>query len=99
MEGINGVRQLMKEAAAASTDFLYYSQNKKKSQEFEEEIPLEVEDQKFLMQGYKYNVWKISYSINVCIRCTVNSYLEASGDQMNLFVLPEWNPKRQTWTK
>jgi hypothetical protein len=65
----------------------------------EEEIPLEVENQKFLMQGYKYKVWKLNDHINVCIRCSVHSKIESTENFCNLFVLPEWNPKRQIWTK
>ena len=38
----------------------------------------------------------------VCIRCQVHSYNEKSDgsrEYANLFVLPEWNEKRQNWTK
>jgi len=50
------------------------------------------------MQGYNYHVWKINDSISVCIRSAVHSKLP-SGDSCNLFVLPEWNEKRQPWSK
>lgn len=90
----------MKEAATAQVDYQYATQNKGKSIDMEEEIPLEVENQKFLMQGYKYKIWKLNDSISVCIRCAIHSKIEGSEDLFcNLFVLPEWNPKRQTWTK
>jgi hypothetical protein len=59
----------------------------------EQPIPLEVENQKFLMQGYKYHVWKINDSISVCIRCSIHSQL-SDDSYCNLFVLPEWNEKR-----
>jgi len=44
VDGINGVRFMMKEAAQTQTDFHYYSQNKKVFTDMEDEIPLEVED-------------------------------------------------------
>lgn len=50
------------------------------------------------MQGYKYHVWKINDSISVCIRCSIHSQL-SDDSYCNLFVLPEWNEKRQTWSK
>jgi len=51
------------------------------------------------MQGYHYKVWKLSESIKVCIRCSIHSKLPNSEDFCNLFVLPEWNDKRQTWNR
>lgn len=89
----------MKEAAVTQTDFQYFSQNRTNFVDMEEEIPLEVENQKFLMQGYRYRVWKINDKISVCIRCAVHTKLANSDEYANLFVLPEWNPKRQPWTK
>lgn len=98
IDGVNGARFIMKEAAVTQTDFRYFSQNRAKFSDMAEPIELEVEDQKYLMQGYKYHIWKINDSINVCIRSAVHSQLP-SGDSCNLFVLPEWNEKRQPWSK
>jgi hypothetical protein len=63
----------------------------------DEPIELEVENQKFLMQGYRYHVWKINDKINVCIRCAINTKLPENDNFCNLFVLPEWTDKK--WTK
>lgn len=35
----------------------------------------------------------------ICIRSTVHSYIEGTNELMNVYVLPEWNEKRQNWTK
>lgn len=49
--------------------------------------------------GYYYNIWKLDKDLKICIRCTVHSYLEMSGESLNCYVLPEWSDKRQNWSK
>ena len=101
-EGKNGVRQLMKEAAAISTDFLAASLTKT-FEELELDDPNEEdENQKMIRQGYKYNLFKLKSDMIVCVRCQINCYTINANQEKeynNLFVLPEWNEKRQGWSQ
>ena len=98
-DGINGVRQLMKEAARTRNDYINFTQSKTSKQLDEEDPFIEDEDQIVARIGYVYKIWKLSKELKICIRCQVHSYIESTGENMNLFVLPEWNQKRQNWIK
>ena len=88
----------MKEAATVSNNFLVNCQ-KKTSKAMEEEDPfVEDEHQKYAAVGYVYKIWNLSKDVNLCIRSTIDSYNEMSGETMNLFTLPQWNTKRQVWS-
>ena len=79
----------MKEAAQVNNDFLVSCQKKTKSKDLEEEDPfVEDEHQKYAAVGYVYKIWNLSPAINLCIRCTIDSYNEMTGEDMNIFVLP-----------
>lgn len=70
------------------------------SKKLEEEDPfVEAEGQVICSQGYYYNIFKLDKETKICIRCSVHSYLESTGELLNTYVLPEWSEKRQNWTK
>ena len=54
-------------------------------------------------QGYYYNIFNLGIDTKICIRSSVHSYIEGTDELtdelMNTYVLPEWNDKRQNWTK
>ena len=93
----------MKEAAKVSNDYVYYSQNKKSFEAIDEEDPFidEDDDEAPLRLGYVYKVWQQTNDKKICIRCKIDSYTPVGNkkENLNLYVLPEWNNKRQTWTK
>lgn len=98
----NGVRQLMKEAGKIYANILWAAQNSKKFTKLERDDPHEeIEDQKMLRMGYKYNLFKISSDpdVTICIRCAINFHDPGSKETANLFVLPQWNIKKQTWQR
>jgi len=81
----------MKEAARTRNDYINFTQSKT-SKTLEEKDPfIEDEDQIDARIGYIYKIWKLSKELKICIRCQVHSYNENTGENMNLFVLPEWN--------
>lgn len=92
----------MKEAAKVQANILWAAQNPKKFVELDREDPHEdAEDQKMLRMGYRYMLFKIGSDpdITICIRCTVNFHDPGSKETCNMFVLPQWNAKRQTWQR
>lgn len=98
----DGIRQLMKETAQLHADILNAAQNPDEFTELEEDDPHEeAEDQKMLRMGYKYVQYKISSKpdVFICIRCTINFHDPGTKSTSNLYVLPQWNQKRQTWAK
>ena len=92
----------MKEAAQIHHDFLAATLSEKTFEKLELDDPNEEdEDQKMIRMGYKYNLFKLKADMIVCVRCQINSYtVNANGEKEynNLFVLPEWNEKRQGWS-
>ena len=100
---INGARQLMKEAAHIQIDYLAAALKSNEFKKFERDDPNEeAEDQKLIRMGYKYNIFKLKGDLTICIRCQVHSYNEKMGGEVdfaNMFVLHEWNEKRQNWAK
>lgn len=102
-DSVNGVRQLMKEAAKVHIDLLQAAQDPKKFQKLERDDPHEeAEDQKMLRLGYKYKIFQLddNPSVKVCIRCQNHFFNDLPTEGLsNLFVLLEWNVKRQSWTK
>ena len=92
----------MKEAAKVHVNVLQAAQSNKFEKLERDDPHEEAEDQKMLRLGYKYKLFKISDSpeVVVCIRCQ-NHFLNDSPLEglSNLFVLLEWNQKRQSWTK
>jgi translation initiation factor 3 subunit D len=93
----DGVRQLMKEGLLIKANLLQQCQSSKKLELEEDDPHEEAEDQKMIRMGYKYNLFKLSDNITLCIRSCIHFQ---NGDEMsNLFVLPQWNLKRQTWGK
>lgn len=98
-DGVNGVRQLMKEAAKISSNFQANMQGKA-FKKLEEEDPFkEDDDQVICSQGYYYNMFKLDSKKTICIRSAVHSYFESTDELMNCYVLPEWSVKRQNWVK
>jgi len=92
----------MKEAAKVSNDYTYFSQNKKTYEALDEEDPfIDEDDETPLRVGYEYKVWQLTNEKKICIRCKIDSYTQvgAKKENLNLYVLPEWNTKRQTWNK
>ena len=99
-DGVNGVRQLIKEAARTSNDFLAAMRQPKKFKNLDEEDPfVEDEDQVICHLGYQYNIYDLGRDVNICIRSTVHSYIESTDEKLNVYVLPEWSEKRQNWGK
>jgi translation initiation factor 3 subunit D len=99
-DGVNGVRQLMKEAMKTANDYQFNMQDKTKFRKLEEDDPFaESPDQVICNQGYYYNIFKLNKETKICIRCSVHSYLETTGELLNTYILPEWNEKRQNWGK
>ena len=98
---INGTRQLMKETAVVHTNLLQFAQDSKKFTKLERDDPHEeAEDQKMLRIGYRYKIYKLGEGLTVCIRCQNHFHNESRTEGFsNLFVLLEWNHKRQGWTK
>ena len=84
----------MKEAARTSNDYLASLQSNKFQKLAEDDPFIENEDQVICRLGYFYNIWKLGKDLKICIRCTVNSYLENTNEKLNCFVLPEWSEKR-----
>lgn len=101
-DSINGTRQLMREAARVHTNILQAAQGNKFTKLERDDPHEEAEDQKMLRLGYKYKLFRLSSEpdLVVCIRCQ-NHFLNdvPSEGLSNLFVLLEWNHKRQSWTK
>ena len=93
----------MKEAMQVHHDFLNASLKPKEFEEYENDDPNEEDEDEVLIRlGYKYNFFKLKEGLIICIRCQVHSYTaksDGSKEYSNLFVLPEWNEKRQNWTK
>jgi len=91
----------MQEAQQVHTDLLSAAQDPKKFLKLEHDDPHEeAEDQKMLRLGYKYKTFKLSDEVTVCIRSVNHFYNESPTEGLsNLFVLLEWNQKRQGWTK
>lgn len=53
-----------------------------------------------LRMGYRYKIYKLGENLKVCIRCQNHFFSEQPSEGLsNLFVLLEWNQKRQGWTK
>ena len=53
-----------------------------------------------LRLGYKYKLFSLGANMKVCIRCQNHYFNETSSEGLsNLFILLEWNLKRQGWTK
>lgn len=97
---INGVRQLIKESGKIHANILQAAQNANNFKELENEDPFEeAEDQKMLRMGYKYKLFKLASDITVCVRCTINFHEAKSDETCNMYVLPQWNNKRQTWQR
>ena len=98
---INGTRQLMKETAKIHTNLLQFCQDPKRFKEMSRDDPHEeAEDQKMLRMGYRYKIYKLGENLKVCIRCQNHFHSEQPSEGLsNLFVLLEWNQKRQGWTK
>ena len=94
-ESINGVRQLMKEAAKVSKDLLFAAQKPDTFTEMERSDPFEeATDQKMLRLGYSYKMFLISADTTVCIRCATHFQNSTGTEKSNLFALLEWNTKR-----
>lgn len=98
-DGVNGVRQLMKESVRISNKHQYASQSDKFKKLDREDPFVEDQNQVICSQGYYYNIFKLDKKTKICIRSTVHSYVEGTDELMNIYVLPEWNEKRQNWTK
>lgn len=91
----------MKETAKIHTNLLQFCQDSKKFTEMARDDPHEeAEDQKMLRLGYKYKLFSLGPNMKVCIRCQNHYFNETSSEGLsNLFILLEWNLKRQGWTK
>lgn len=98
-DGVNGVRQLMKESVRISNKHQNCMQSKEYKSLERDDPFIEDQNQVICNQGYYYNIFKLNKETKICIRSTVHSFIEGEDELLNTYVLPEWNDKRQNWTK